>query len=388
MSLPNSKEGSSCHMGTIAISGIGYRKGVLHDVSPNQLAADAMALAARDAGIRRSAIDGVIYQAGQGGGLNPDFARMADVPARLIWSLSSGGSSALAGVIAAMGLIERGLARHIAVVYSSSQRTMGLLIGSGDTSPAVQVAGVYSPGGYAALRASRYLATHGLEDSALAPVALAQRAYAVERPDALYYGRPLTPEDYEHSRYIVEPLRLFDYCQPLDAGAVVIVSALDDPEIDPARAVAIRGVGLYHTRAQTLTDVSEYEGVRAREAIEQALRMADIDLDAIDVAEVYDAFSIAVLEQLEEIGICGPGEASAFIADGRTGRLGEFPVNTGGGQLSWGYMQGHTPIIEAVVQLRGDGGPTQVPEARHALVTTPGGWVASRALAAAVLARP
>jgi acetyl-CoA acetyltransferase len=182
----------------------------------------------------------------------------------------------------------------------------------------------------------------------------------------------------------VEPLRLFDYCQPIDAGATILVSALPGPR--PERDVKLAGAGFFHTRAQA--DASEYEGVKAGQAINDAIHAAGAELRDIDVAEIYDAFAIAVVEQLEEVGVCGPGEGPAFIASGATALGGSFPTNTGGGQMSWGYMQGHTPLIEAVRQLRGDASPTNVEGAKLALVTTPGGAYGGRAYVATVFAGP
>ena len=101
--------------------------------------------------------------------------------------------------------------------------------------------------------------------------------------------------------------------------------------------------------------------------------MAGITLDDIDVVELYDCYTFTVLVTLEDYGFCKKGEGGPFVADGRIGPGGALPVNTGGGQLSSFYMWGMTPVSEAVIQLRGDGGARQVPDAQVALVSGNGG---------------
>jgi acetyl-CoA acetyltransferase len=108
-------------------------------------------------------------------------------------------------------------------------------------------------------------------------------------------------------------------------------------------------------------------------AKQTAFAMADITLDDIDVAELYDCYTFTVLVTLEDYGFCKKGEGGPFVADGRIGPGGALPVNTGGGQLSSFYMWGMTPVSEAVIQLRGDGGARQVPDAKVALVSGNGG---------------
>jgi acetyl-CoA acetyltransferase len=101
--------------------------------------------------------------------------------------------------------------------------------------------------------------------------------------------------------------------------------------------------------------------------------MAGITLDDVDVVELYDCYTFTVLVCLEDYGFCKKGEGGPFVAGGRIAPGGSLPVNTGGGQLSSFYMWGMTPISEAVIQLRGDGGERQVPEAEVALVSGNGG---------------
>jgi acetyl-CoA acetyltransferase len=108
-------------------------------------------------------------------------------------------------------------------------------------------------------------------------------------------------------------------------------------------------------------------------AKQTAFAMAGITLDDVDVVELYDCYTFTVLVTLEDYGFCKKGEGGPFVAGGRIGPGGALPVNTGGGQLSSFYMWGMTPVSEAVIQLRGDGGARQVPGAKTALVSGNGG---------------
>jgi acetyl-CoA acetyltransferase len=107
--------------------------------------------------------------------------------------------------------------------------------------------------------------------------------------------------------------------------------------------------------------------------------MAGVGLADIDVVELYDCYTFTVLVTLEDYGFCAKGEGGRFVADGRIAPGGALPVNTGGGQLSSFYMWGMTPVSEAVIQLRGDGGARQVRDAEVALVSGNGGILSTHA---------
>jgi acetyl-CoA acetyltransferase len=150
--------------------------------------------------------------------------------------------------------------------------------------------------------------------------------------------------------------------------AVIVTSA--ERARDGARPpVHVWGIGQGHPGgdpSETLTSGA----VLAKDA---AFHMAGITLDDIDVVELYDCYTLTVLITLEDYGFCKKGEGGPFVAGGRIAPGGSLPVNTGGGQLSSFYMWGMTPVSEAIIQLRGDGGARQVPQARVALVSGNGG---------------
>jgi len=108
-------------------------------------------------------------------------------------------------------------------------------------------------------------------------------------------------------------------------------------------------------------------------AKQTAFKMAGISLADIQFAQLYDCYTFTVLVTLEDYGFCKKGEGGPFVADGKTGPGGSIPVNTGGGQLSSFYMWGMTPISEAVIQVRGEGGKRQLPKHELGLVSGNGG---------------
>jgi acetyl-CoA acetyltransferase len=168
-------------------------------------------------------------------------------------------------------------------------------------------------------------------------------------------------------------LRLLDCCRDTDGGVCIIVTNHDRARDLRAEPVRVLGTGTGHN-IRNWYDKSVYghhddiEPAKAR-----AFGEAGIELDAVDVAALYDPFTISVIMQLEEYGFCKPGEGGPFVAAGETGPDGLIPTNTGGGQLSGYYATGFTAMVEAILQLRYQAGATQVRGAEVALVSGHGG---------------
>jgi acetyl-CoA acetyltransferase len=200
------------------------------------------------------------------------------------------------------------------------------------------------------------------------------RQYASTNPNAWFYGRPITLEDHQRSRWIAEPiLRLLDCCQESDGGVALVVTRSDRAADLPHAPASI----LAATQAQ-LADGDEmfnyYKGDLAefRESASMGRRMYEatgLGPADMQVAMLYENFSPIVFLQLEAFGFCGPGEASDFIMDGNIDIDGKIPVNTNGGLLGEAYIHGMNLITEAVRQIRGTAS-NQVKDVEHVLVSS------------------
>src|SRR5262249_11790426 len=203
----------------------------------------------------------------------------------------------------------------------------------------------------------------------LGAVAVAQRRWANLNPDAQMHDRPLTLDEYRASRWIVEPFHVMDCCLVSHGGLPVIVTRAERARTLRQPPVYNLGMGQGHLGG----DPSDNLSSGAVLAKEPAFSMAGIGLRDVDVVELYDCYTFTVLATLEDYGFCSKGEGGPFVVEHHTGPGGRLALNTGGGQLSSFYMWGMTPVSEAVIQVRGDGGSRQA--ARHdvALVSGNGG---------------
>lgn len=171
---------------------------------------------------------------------------------------------------------------------------------------------------------------------------------------------------------VVDPFRVLDCCMDTDGAVAVIVTAAKRARALHPQPVYIRGTGFGHNiRNWHKGDVyGHHDDISPAKA--RAFRKAGIGLADIDVAQFYDPFTISVIMQLEEYGFCAPGQGGPFVAAGGIDADGAIPTNTCGGQLSGFYATGYTPIVEAIWQLRGEGGEGQIKGAETALVSNHG----------------
>jgi acetyl-CoA acetyltransferase len=191
---------------------------------------------------------------------------------------------------------------------------------------------------------------------------------------------PLTVEEVLSSPMIADPLHLLDCCLVTDgAGAIVLTKASIASSLRH-RPVWVLGHGTAHTHA-TISNLSHLTEPSSTDSGVRAFAMAGVRPDEIDVAEIYDSFTITPILSLETLGFCSPGEGGPFVVDRGTGPGGSFPMNTNGGGLSFCHpgMFGIFLLIEAVRQLRGQAGDRQVPEARLALAHGTGGALSASA---------
>jgi acetyl-CoA acetyltransferase len=224
--------------------------------------------------------------------------------------------------------------------------------------------------GYAMIQ-QRYAHEHGDITAALGEVAIACRRHGAANPDA-QLRKPLTMDQYLASPWVVEPLRRDDCCLVSDgAAALVVMSAQRARELGVAAPVPVLGIG----QSQASWDVHLRPSLTASGAAvagAKAFSMAGLKPADIDVAQIYDCFTVTVLLTLEEYGFFAPGQAHAFVEGGQLQTGGRLPLNTSGGLLSETGMPGLQLVMEGVRQMRGSAN-LQVPGARHCLISNQGG---------------
>ncbi len=371
-----------------AITGIGMSElGRRLMVAPLSLTVQACERAIADAGLTMDDIDGLSTYPG-GGSVGPfgegGVTALEDaLGIRPTWYNGGGETFGPGGsVIAAMLAVAGGLARHVLCFRTLWQATHDELVRQGkitqNAGRATGLMGWTMPFGATsaahtlAQNAQRHFHRYGTTRETLGWIALNQRANAALNPTAIYRD-PLTMEDYLTARMITTPFGLYDCDVPCDASIAVIVSAKEAAGDLAKPAVLVEAVGTQIIERlewdqSTLTHEPQVLGQSAHLWTRTSLRPADVD-----VAELYDGYTFNCLSWIEALGFCGIGEAKDFLEGGKNiARDGLLPLNTHGGQLSHGRTHGMGLVHEAVVQLRGEGGPRQVRGARVAVVSSGG----------------
>ena len=287
----------------------------------------------------------------------------------------------MAHVAHAAAAIHAGLCEVALILYGSTAASDARAIGTGmggGRDPLSAFTGPYGQttvGSYA-MTARRHMHRFGTKSEQLAEIAVAMRRHASLNPQAKM-RKPITVADVLGSRMISDPLHLLDCCIISDGGGGLVVTSAERARDLRKRPVYVRGCGeaVWHQEI----GAPDLLTIAARQSGERALRMAGISHDAIDLATIYDSFTITVLVTLENLGFCKPGEGGGFVEGGRIQLGGKLPVNPDGGGLSSNHpgMRGIFLVIEAVRQLRGECGERQVGNARVALAHGTGGILSS-----------
>jgi len=234
--------------------------------------------------------------------------------------------------------------------------------------------GLMTPASWVAMFTQRYMHEYGAKAEDLAAVALSTRKHAVNNPNAFFYERPLTMDDYMSARWIAEPLRLFDCCQETDGGVAVVLTTPERAKDCKQKPALIRGVAqAFAAEQEQMTSFYRDDIATLPEMNMVANKLYEtsgLGADDIDAAVIYDAFSSIVLWQLESFGFCGVGEAKDFVKDGNLEVGGRLPTNTHGGQLSEAYIHGVNGIAEGVRLIRGTS--TNQPEKNDTVLVTGG----------------
>lgn len=371
---------------SVAIVGVGECDLGVTGQSVLGLQTQAVLRALDDAGLALGDVDGL---ATNGVGRFP-VAQMADhLGLRLAWSESSfaGGSVFEMYVARAAQAIEAGQCQTAVISFASNQRSAASRSLGGVVDPTVPEAqfevpyGPLYPASYYAMAAQRYLETYGGTRQQLAQVAVTARKWALLNPAAYRHDAgPLTVDDVLGAATVSSPLGVLDCCLVTDGGGAVVLTSLERARDLPHLPVEVLGYGEATTNA-SMTAWDDLLSTGARQSGQRAFARAGVKPDDIDVAEIYDSFTITVLLSLEDLGFCPPGAAGAFVAEGRTAPGGSLPLNTSGGGLSYCHpgQFGILLLVEAVRQLRGQAGDRQVPGAEVALAHGTGGILSSHA---------
>jgi acetyl-CoA acetyltransferase len=375
---------ASALAGKTAICGIGATEFSKESGrSELRLAVEAVSTALFDAGIDPGEVDGLATFSAD---TNPEIeiARSLGMGDLTFFSrIHYGGGAACAIVQQAAMAVATGIA-DVVVCYRAFNERSGARFGAGVQGrtpiPTAENAnfawyapyGLLTPASWVAMFAQRYMYVTGATTEDFGRVAVADRWHASTNPAAWFYGKPITLEDHQASRWIVEPLRLLDCCQETDGGQALVVTSVERARDLRQPAVAIeaaaQGSGVQQDMMTSyyrddMTGLPEM-GVVAR----QLWGQSGIGPNDVQTAVLYDHFTPFVLCQLEELGFCEFGEAKDFIVDGAIELGGRLPINTHGGQLGEGYLHGTNGIAEGVRQVRGTA-VNQVPDVEHVVVT-------------------
>ncbi len=346
-----------------------------------QLATEAVKAALDDAGLGPADVDGMTtfsldtsdeIEVARAVGIG-DLAFFSRVP--------HGGGAAVGVIQQAVMAIATGTA-DVVVCYRalngrSGQRYSAGVTGGIVTSDLIHWSwympyGLMTPASWVAMFTQRYMHEFGAESRDFAEVSISTRKHAINNPAAFFYGKPLSLEDHQSSRMIVDPLRLFDCCQETDGGCACIITSAErarDLQHPPA---LIRGVAQASASDQESMTSFYRENIAVLPEMDlvakQVYEISGLGPDDVDAAVIYDAFSPIVLWQLESFGFCGTGEARDFVKDGNLEIGGALPTNTHGGQLSEAYIHGMNGVNEGVRLIRGTS-CNQPEKNDHVLVT-------------------
>jgi acetyl-CoA acetyltransferase len=358
----------------IGQSAVGRRLGR----SDIDLTVEACLDAVADAGLTRDDIDGLATYPGMGlgggGFAGPGTPEVQDaMRLRLNWHDGGGeGPGQIRAVFAACLAVAAGLARHVLVyrtVTESSAQGSGGRQGIGGGGGSMRVGGfmqwtlpfgAVSAANWLALVAQRRFHEYGLTREQLAQIALNARRNAGLNPKAIYRD-PLDLDGYLAARMITTPLCLFDCDAPCDGSTAFVVSHRDFAADAPKPALYVHAIGTALRGRPSWDQFDDMTQMAARDAGTSVWERTDLRPKDVEIAELYDGFSILTMVWLEALGFCGPGESGSFVESGKQIALdGALPLNTAGGQLSAGRLHGFGLLHEACLQMRGAAGDRQV----------------------------
>ncbi|MET0379638.1 MAG: thiolase family protein [Spongiibacteraceae bacterium] len=358
-----------------------------------QLAAETLA----DAGFEKHEIDGIVISGvpespvfapsavAEYLGLHTSFNEVVDL----------GGASPAGMIWRAAAAIEVGVCENVLVLCpgvppppdpAANPKTLPTLIYMGGDawgSPQSQFeipAGLVAAVPSYAMAAQRYRATYGYDEEILAKISVQHRDNAQANPNAIFFGKPITIDDVMNSRYVADPIKLLEIVMPCDGGGAMLVTSAARARRAPHRPVYVSGYGEFLTH-KSITLMPDLLHSPIAAAADRAFRMAGMQRDDIDLACLYDSFTITVMLAIESAGFCKPGQGQQFIRERDMRYHGDWPLNTHGGQLSFGQPRlagGLSHFIEATRQLQGRADARQLARCDRAFCSGSGGMLSEQ----------
>ena len=351
--------------------------------SEMQLAVESVTQALADAGIDPAEVDGISTYTMDN---NPEIEvhrLIGGKELKMFSQIHYGGGAACAPIQQAAMAIIAGIC-EVVVVYRAMNERSELRFGTGmqDTmpNPDFETAhygwyiphGLSTPASWIAINAQRYMHQYGATSEDFGRVSVGARDFAATNPKAWFYEKPITLDDHQNSRMIVEPLRLLDCCQESDGAVAMVITSVERARKLKQAPVVIKAAaqgacadrqmmtGYYR---KDITDLPEM-GLVAKQLYAQS----GLGAKDFQTAILYDHFTPFVLPQLEEFGFAKRGQAKDFVREGRQARGGDLPINTHGGQIGEAYIHGMNGVAEAVRQVRGQA-VNQVKNVENVLVS-------------------
>jgi acetyl-CoA acetyltransferase len=360
--------------GTAVIAGIGHTAhGKLPGRTPVSLTVEAVANALADAGVEKDAVDAVFckYPTSTFHSMyGQEVAEALGLQPRIGGVWDQGGATNISMISWAVESIAAGQCEVALVTTADNPRTgtrQAYERAWGDDA----VYGWFSTPASYAMIAQRHMAQYGTTSEQLGAIAVACRKHAATNPNASR-REPMTLADHQASPMVVEPLRRDDCCLISDGGAAVVVMSADrarDLGVDAPVPILGFGQGQESWEVALRPDLTTTAAVASAAT---AFAMAGITPADVDVAQLYDCFTITPLMILEDYGFCAKGDGGKFVEDGAIELGGVLPINTSGGLLSETGMPGMQLVVEGVRQIRGDS-TAQVTDANVCVVANQGG---------------
>ncbi|MDP5209534.1 MULTISPECIES: lipid-transfer protein [unclassified Microbulbifer] len=349
-----------------------------------QLACECIKQALDDAGVSPSDVDGMSTFT-LDNSEDIDLVRSLGIEnLRFSSRVPHGGGGACGVVSHAAAVVTAGLADMVVVWRAMNERS-GQRFGQAQLVPGRQGSGsdfitwsmpfgALSPANWMAMNLQRYMDVYEVSNADLGHVSVAMRKHAATNPAAWFYQKPITLDEHQASRWIIEPtLRLLDCCQESDGGVAMVITNSDiarDLKQAPVQIKAATQVVPFGVEVVT----NYYHGElsifkEARFLGKELYRQSGLTPEDFQVAMLYDHFTPIVLMQLEALGFCDYGQGKYFVKEGNIALDGRIPVNPNGGLIGEAYIHGVNNIIEGVRQLRGSA-VNQVKNVEHVLVSS------------------